>query len=372
MEEKTNKEVIQAKKNKKKTHYFETFIIKVLKQISNIGGITLNAKQQLNSFLCIFAKHISMKATELTIFGNKKTISNIEIKNALELTLSGELLKNSIIEGDKAIMLYTTNKSNKGSRQYKSNILFPPSLVEKFIRNFDHTKIMITTLSPVYLAAVLEYITYEILDISLDHCKEQKRLRITIKDIELCIKSDEELTYVVNKLNLSFLGGGVTPYIHPSLINKKCIKYKKKTNHRFRTGKIALKNIKKYQKMSEYLIFLKAPFEKFVRRIFDDNKNDKLKISKNVFLIIQYFVEQYIVKLLYNSNFLAIHAGRIKLASVDIAFISYLLDNSKNPYVSLTEDISEVITPIEGESNIEFSRDLVINEQIDIIEEEIN
>jgi hypothetical protein len=63
-----------------------------------------------------------------------------------------------------------------------------------------------------------------------------------------------------------------------------------------------------------------------------------------VFIILQYYIEQFIVKLLYNSNFLAIHAGRVKLSSIDIAFMSYLVNNSKNPYNSNLRDISDVLS----------------------------
>ena len=66
----------------------------------------------------------------------------------------------------------------------------------------------------------------------------------------------------------------------------------------------------------------------------DFNISDKIKISKEVFIILQYYIEQFIIKILYNSNFLAIHSGRIKIISTDIAFVSYLLNESKNPYNS--------------------------------------
>jgi predicted AAA+ superfamily ATPase len=36
---------------------------------------------------------------------------------------------------------------------------------------------------------------------------------------------------------------------------------------------------------------------------------------------------------------MAIHAGRIKLLSVDIAFITYLVDNLPNPYIPIKDDI---------------------------------
>ena len=39
-------------RKKKKTRYFESYIYKILKKISNTNGITSNAKQQLNSVIC--------------------------------------------------------------------------------------------------------------------------------------------------------------------------------------------------------------------------------------------------------------------------------------------------------------------------------
>ncbi len=341
----------KEQKNKKKNiHHFEIFISKVLKNISDSkSGITSNAKQQLNSFLCILAKNISQKALEITIYGKKKTISCKEIKSSIELLFHGSLLENSISEGEKAISVYKNN-NKKGTRQAKADIIFPPSITEKFLRNFGFYKIMITQLSSIYLAAVLEYITYEILDLSLNNCKENKRARITIRDIVVVVKNDAELSLLINTLNLSFLGGGVIPYIHPSLLKKKKkhATTKTKKNKKIKCGTIALRDIKKYQKMSDCLIFSKTAFEKFTRYIFKDVKTYFLekeqkdfiqfKISKEVFIILQYFIEQYIVKILYNANFMAIHAGRIKLLSVDIAFITYLLDNLPNPYMPIIDD----------------------------------
>ena len=164
-------------------------------------------------------------------------------------------------------------------------------------------------------------------------------MRITIRDLEISVRSDIELDNLFNKINISFLGGGVIPFIHPILLkknkNNKTLK-NTKNQHRFRPGTVAIRDIKKYQKLSSNLILAKSSFEKIVRNIFLQNSNTEniIKISKNVFIIIQYYIEQYIVKLLYNSNFLAIHSNRVKVLPIDIAFISYLHNNTKNPYNS--------------------------------------
>ena len=92
---------MEEKTKKKKTHFFEIYISKVLKQVSENCGITSNAKQQLNSFLCFLSKYLSKIIIDLTIYGKKKTISDKEIINSLSLTVSGELLKNSILAHSK-------------------------------------------------------------------------------------------------------------------------------------------------------------------------------------------------------------------------------------------------------------------------------
>ena len=93
------------------------------------------------------------------------------------------------------------------------------------------------------------------------------------------------LLTLFNKLDLSFLGGGAMPYIHKSLISKKPRKKKKiiestlgttKKPHRFRPGTVALREIRKYQKISNCLIFAKFPFERLVRSII--NKKSSMKI----------------------------------------------------------------------------------------------
>ena len=354
----------QQKIIKKKNHFFETYISKVLKQIAPKNGITSNAKQQLNSFLCILLKKIAFTVSELTSLAKKKTISNKEIENALKIILFGELLNCSIKEGRKASEMYISHDDIKGSRQNRANIIFSPSIVEKFLRN---SKLMVSNLSPIYLASVLEFITYEILDISIGICKQHKRIRLTIRDLELAVRNDIELNVLFKKLNISFLGGGVVPFIHSSLLNKKKITYKKDT-HKYRYGTIALKNIKKQQKNSDSLVLAKSQFEKLVRHLLKNNLEDNIKICKGVFIVLQYFIEQYIINTLYNANYLTIHAGRVKLLPVDIQlYNSFLTHNSynlfiKNPYIN-----SENMTLLSIENNIND-----IYDEDDVNEDDVN
>jgi histone H3/H4 len=317
----------QQKHAKKKNHFFEIYISKVLKQVSPDNGITSNAKQQLNSFLCILLKEITTIVSELTIISKRKTISLKEIKNALNVILFGELLSCCMKEGERACDAFSIE--TKGSKHSRANIIFPPSLIDKFLRN--NCNFSIASLAPVYLAAVLEFITFDILDISVKHSKETKHNRITVRDMELSVRNDIELDTLFKKYNISFLGGGVVPFIHNSF----------QTN----TKSLAIKNINKQQKNSDSLVLAKSPFEKLVRHVLKEHFSDHSKISKDVFIILQHFIEQYIIDLLYNANYLTIHAGRIKLIPLDIQlYLSFKTQNSynslnKNPYLN-SEDIS--------------------------------
>lgn len=324
---------------RKKTRFFEIYISKVLKNIST-NGITSNARQQLNGALCIIARKIASTSLYFTQMVKKRTLSEKEVGNAIRILFSGVLSENSIKEGNKAIENFSSNNNDSlTSRQSKASIIFPPSIAEKFLRQFGYTRVMITNNAPIFLAATLEYICSEILELSSETVTINKRMRLTIRDLELGVRNDNELDKLFDSLNISFIGGGVVPYIHPILINSRKIKRKvvktdttqtqtqTKKNHRFRPGTVSIREIRKYQRMSNCLIFAKFPFERLVRTIVSQH-NENMKISKDVFTIIQYFIEQYIVDLLRDSNYAAIHAGRVKLMASDINFITSMRDKS--------------------------------------------
>jgi histone H3/H4 len=313
---------------KKKSRFFETYISKVLKQVADKNGITSNSKQQLNSVLCIVARTISLMVVRLTEIAKKKTMSEKEVANAVRVLFDGDLAKNSIHEGVKSVSKFSTEYPKGSSRQGKAGIIFPPSITEKFLRNFGYSKVMVTSTAPVFLAAVLEYLVAEILILASKSAANNKRIRITIRDLQLAVGEDQELSSLFENLNVSFLGGGVVPYIHSCLVSKKPRKKKVKVvdlsgvkkPHRFRPGTVALREIKKFQKMSNCLTFAKFPFERFVRSIVNQN-NSGMKISKDVFIILQYYIEQYVVAFLKDANAAAIHAGRVKLMLTDVEFI---------------------------------------------------
>ena len=418
-----NKKIVK----KKKSRFFETYISKVLKAVSPKNGITSNAKQQLNSILYQIAMIIANTVTNLTIYSKKKTISEKEVLNTIRIIFSGELSDKAVEEGEKSINRYMNTKivssDTKGSsRQDKAGIIFPPSVTEKFLRNFGYQKIMISDKAPICFAAALEYITAEILSLAITHT-DANRVRITIRHLELAIRNDVEFNDFFTNNNIIFLGGGRLPFIHSSLLTKKPRKKRTKDNvqqtgkkHRFRPGTVALREIRKYQKMSNCLTLAKFPFEKLVRNIvnshygylytvpssedvcthfpsatvhnsikdtktylisvkdrnafremFVNAKETTLKISKDVFIILQYFIEQDIVELLHFANDAAIHAGRVKLIPNDINLVNYIKGNGSNPHCK--PHIKENIVEEEEVEEEEVEEEEVEEEEVE--EEEV-
>ena len=73
--------------------------------------------------------------------------------------------------------------------------------------------------APVALAAVIEYVCSELMELAGDFAKEDKRQRITPKHLQQAIRSDDELNSFF--INTTIKDGGVKPHVNVFFLKKK-------------------------------------------------------------------------------------------------------------------------------------------------------
>lgn len=104
------------------------------------------------------------------------------------------------------------------SRSSKAGLQFPVGRIARFLKQGRYAE-RVGAGAPVYLAAVLEYLAAEVLELAGNAAKDNKKTRIVPRHIQLAIRNDEEL----NKLmaNTTIASGGVLPNINVFLLPRK-------------------------------------------------------------------------------------------------------------------------------------------------------
>ncbi|RXN24786.1 core histone macro [Labeo rohita] len=109
-------------------------------------------------------------------------------------------------------------KITKLSRSARAGVIFPVGRMMRYLRTGTH-KYRIGMGAPVYMAAVIEYLAAEILELAGNAARDNKKGRITPRHIKLAVANDEELNQLLRGVTIS--NGGVLPRIHPELLSKK-------------------------------------------------------------------------------------------------------------------------------------------------------
>eukprot|EP00179_Madagascaria_erythrocladioides_P022291 CAMPEP_0198335050 /NCGR_PEP_ID=MMETSP1450-20131203/20041_1 /TAXON_ID=753684 ORGANISM="Madagascaria erythrocladiodes, Strain CCMP3234" /NCGR_SAMPLE_ID=MMETSP1450 /ASSEMBLY_ACC=CAM_ASM_001115 /LENGTH=130 /DNA_ID=CAMNT_0044039681 /DNA_START=71 /DNA_END=463 /DNA_ORIENTATION=+ len=112
----------------------------------------------------------------------------------------------------------STSKKSAMSRTKKAGLQFPVGRIHRHLKAGGYAD-RIGAGAPVYLAAVMEYLTAEVLELAGNAARDNKKTRIIPRHIQLAVRNDEEL----NKLlaGVTIAAGGVLPNIHAVLMPKK-------------------------------------------------------------------------------------------------------------------------------------------------------
>jgi histone H2A len=210
----------------KKPKSFRIYIYKVLAQLHPDLGINNKAMKIVDGMV-----HYILQREGKTIskFVNHKTVTSRDVQTAVRLILPGELAKHAISEGTKAVTKFNVThyyqhepghgnaKGQRHSLSFQAGLQFPVARVTHHLMTNVSGATRRGITAGVYMAAVVEYLVAEVLELSGKAAKDSKVKRIAPRHIFLAVVVDEELSYFFGR-DAIIPYGGVLPHIHQVLL----------------------------------------------------------------------------------------------------------------------------------------------------------
>jgi histone H2A len=326
---------------------FNTYIHQTLKGVHPDTNIAKSTSMQLDVFMKIFSARLASVAIQVAHGAGRHTVSVKDVETAVNIVLPGELCKNALTHGDKALEAYDTSDTSKTkNKAARSGLSFPPHISEKFLRQqgsaaqIAASKLSVAQRAPVYMAAVIEYLAAAILELGGNEALSSKRQTINVRHLFLATHTNQEIVNLLDSLTVNWLGGGVVPFIHESLVptkekqRKLAAKRRKARKENGTTptpgnarkslpGSKAMRDIRRYQKTFG-LLERKEHFKRFVKEQAEHHWNsdeEKVHFGAGVVDYMQLFIEDRISAVYRDAVSAMAHAGRETVEPRDIEFV---------------------------------------------------
>jgi histone H2A len=220
------KKSAKSKVRSKGVRSFHSYIYKVLKQVHPDTGISSKAMAVMEGVVQLLLEEHGRVVSKL--LGARKTVTSREVQTSVRIFLPGELAKHAVSEGTKAVTKFNATTSvsqaggakksagNRHSMSFRAGLQFPVTRVGQQMMLYVAGTTRKGRGAPIYLAAVIEYLCAEILELAGNAARDNKRTRITPRHIALAVYNDEELSKLLQKSVIPY--GGVLPNIHAILI----------------------------------------------------------------------------------------------------------------------------------------------------------
>ena len=169
---------------------------------------------------------ITAEALTVLRLNNKVTLSEKEIITAIQLCFPGEVARHAKVEAQKACAKFdasnpkpTSGKSPKKIKRKpqpasaRAGLQFPVGRIKTMLKARGAK--VVSPKAAIALAASIEYIAAEVLELAGNAASDLKRSRISPRCIMLAIRNDAELNSLITA---TIAQGGVLPNVHQSLL----------------------------------------------------------------------------------------------------------------------------------------------------------
>ncbi|NWT28381.1 H2AX protein, partial [Cardinalis cardinalis] len=120
--------------------------------------------------------------------------------------------------GKKQAVAGSPRSAFKRSRSARAGLQFPVGRVYRLLRRGNYAG-RIGSGAAIYLAAVMEYVTAEVLELAGNAARDNRKTRILPRHIQLAVRNDDELSKLFACVTIP--QGGVMPNILSQLLPKK-------------------------------------------------------------------------------------------------------------------------------------------------------
>ena len=190
---------------------YETYIRRVLRTVHPDAQITEQALAAMDTYVCLVEQKLAFASAGLCRENGRKTVSTRDVQTAVRILCPGEIARQGASEGTKAVTRWNGDKT-----QESSGLVFPISRARDAIKTVWCHRV--GGAAPVYLAAVLEYLAADILEISGNNARAFPNQRINDWCLKKSVENDEELEELFTKTGIQITHGGVRQRIHDVLL----------------------------------------------------------------------------------------------------------------------------------------------------------